>query len=394
MKILFVLFIGFDKHATSEHLLTAIIEQLCKEGHSVHIFQKHTGGDLPSIPLVLKGLPVTTEIVPSKAVDKKNLISRYLAELNYICACKKLIREQFDAVFVQSNFAAGFAVSAIRSKLPEAFITYNVQDVFPYNAVYSGNLNRNSVVFKLLASTQRAGYEKCNKIITISEDMKETLVSDGTPADKVHVIYNWSYKDGLYDNVDSSRISHILKEGDFNVVYAGNIGTMQNVDILIETAKQMENDKSILFHIIGDGIHKEKLVEKVKEYNLSNVFFWPMQTPDLAPMIYSSASINIIPLVKNVYRTALPSKTATCLACQRPIIFAIGKDSLFGKKVFKETGCPVVDSDNTEEIVNSIYSIKAGECLPKTGQFYLEHFKLSDNSKMYARIITNRLEGD
>lgn len=390
MKILFVLFIGFDKHATSEHLLTAIIEQLCKEGHSVHILQKHTGGNLPSIPLALMGLPVTTEIVPSKAVDKKNLISRYLAELNYICACKKLIREQFDAVFVQSNFAAGFAVKAIRKKFPKAVITYNVQDIFPYNAAFSGSLKRNGLLFKFLASTQRIGYKKCDSIITISEDMKETLVADGTPPEKVHVIYNWSYQDDLYDNLDTTPVSHIIKEGYFNVVYAGNIGTMQNVDSLIEVAKQMKFDNSVIFHVIGDGIYKEKLVKKVKEYDLSNVFFWPMQTPDLAPLIYYSASVNYIPLVKDIYRTALPSKTATCLACQKPIIFAVGKNSKFAIRVNKETGCPITDSDDIDELVKAIKSVKSGECHPRTDIFYLEHFKRSDNSKMYSVIITSQ----
>ena len=390
MKILFVLFIGFDKHATSEHLLTAVIEQLCKAGHSVHILQKHAGGNLPSIPDALKDLPVTTEIVPSKEADKRDFKSRYFVELKYIRECKKHIHEQYDAVFVQSNFTAGFAVKEIRKKLPQAVITCNVQDIFPYNAAFSGRLNRNGILFKYLAFTQRIGYKKCNNIITISEDMKDTLVADGTPSDKVHVIYNWSYQDDLYENLDTSRVSHIIKDGYFNVVYAGNIGTMQNVDILIEAAKHMENDKSVLFHIIGDGIYKEKLVEKVKEYNLFNVSFWPMQTPDLAPVIYSSASINFIPLVKDVYRTALPSKTATCLACQKPIIFAIGKDSVFGKMVFEETCCPVVDPDDIDEVVKAIKSIKLGECCPKTNKLFLEHFKRSENSKMYAEIITSR----
>ena len=95
-------------------------------------------------------------------------------------------------------------------------------------------------------------------------------------------------------------------------------------------------------------------------------------------------------MVKDVYRTALPSKTATCLACQKPIIFAIGKDSVFGKMVFEETGCPVVDPDDIDEVVKAIKSIKLGECCPKTNKLFLEHFKRSENSKMYAEIITSR----
>lgn len=389
MKILFFLFIGFDKHATSEHLLTAVIEQLCKAGHSVHIIQKHTGGNLPSIPDALKDMPVTTEIVPSKTADKRDFKSRYLVELNYIRSCVKHIREKYDAVFVQSNFAAGFAVKAIRKKLPNAVITYNVQDIFPYNASFSGSLNRKGALFKLLAAAQRIGYKKSDNIITISEDMKDTLVADGTPSDKVYVIYNWSYQDDLYDNLDTRPVSHIIKDGYFNVVYAGNIGTMQNVDILIEAAKQMKNDKFVVFHIIGDGMYKDKLVDKVKEYNLSNVYFWPMQSPDLAPLIYYSADVNFIPLVKDVYQTALPSKTATCLACQKPIVFAIGKDSIFGKRVNSETGCPVIESDDVAELVKAINCIKNNKTVISTGDFYLNHFKKTVNSKKYADIISN-----
>ena len=220
--------------------------------------------------------------------------------------------------------------------------------------------------------------------------MKDTLVTDGVSPDKVHVIYNWSYQDELYENLDTKPVSHIISEGDFNVVYAGNIGSMQNVDILIEAAKVMACDEHIKFHIIGDGVHKAKLEAKVKDYNLSNVYFWPLQSPELAPLIYYSANVNIIPLVKDIYRTALPSKTATCLACQKPIIFAIGKNSRFGVWVNKETDCPVVDSDDVDELVNAIESIKCGKCTPKTDKLFIEHFRISENSKMYASVITNR----
>lgn len=64
MRVLFWMFIGFDRHATSEHLLSAIIERLCEAGHSVHIIQKDTGGDLPIIPEKLSRYDVTTDVIP------------------------------------------------------------------------------------------------------------------------------------------------------------------------------------------------------------------------------------------------------------------------------------------------------------------------------------------
>jgi len=88
-----------------------------------------------------------------------------------------------------------------------------------------------------------------------------------------------------------------------------------------------------------------------------------------------------------VYRTALPSKTAICLACQKPIIFAIGKGSKFGKKAMKEAGCSVVEADVPEELVEVIQQIKSGDRENKAGEFFLKHFEITKNSEKYAVII-------
>lgn len=388
MKVLFWMFIGFDQHATSEHLLSAVIERLCEQGHSVHIIQKNTGGNLPSIPERLAKYDVTTDVIPYQAADKGNFIARYLTELKYISACKKFITSDYDAVFIQSNNVAGFAVKAIRQKLPKAILTFNVQDIFPYNLTFSGSLKKSSPVFKVLAGVQRYGYKHADHVITISEDMKDTLVSDGVKADKVEVVYNWSYQDELYKDVDTTTVSHMFDRNYFNVVYAGNIGVMQNVDILIEAAKLMKDDLGIWFHIIGNGVYKDKLEVRAKEYGITNISFWPMQPPELAPAIYSAADVNVIPLVKGVYKTALPSKTATCLACQRPIIFAIGQESKFGQKAMNEAGCPVVEADKAEGLVEAIKRVQNGERRNTAGEFFLKYCKMTDNSRKYAETIT------
>lgn len=386
MKVLFWMFIGFDQHATSEHLLSAVIEKLCEQGHSVHIIQKNMGGSLPPIPEKLVKYDVTTNVIPYQAADKGNFIARYLTELKYISACKQYITSDYDAVFIQSNNVAGFAVRTVRRKMPKAIVTLNVQDIFPYNLSFSGGLKRSSAVFKVLAAEQRYGYKHSDHVITISEDMKDTLVADGTKEKKIEVIYNWSYQDELYDNLNLSAVSHMIKPEYFNVIYAGNIGVMQNVDILIETAKRMKDNKDVWFHIIGNGVYKAKLEAQAEEYGITNISFWPMQSPELAPIIYSAADVNVIPLVKDVYRTALPSKTATCLACQKPVIFAIGKESKFGQIVMNEAGCLVVEADEAEELVEAIRRIQSGE-KNRTGSFFLKYFKNTENSRRYAETI-------
>ena len=393
MKVLFWMFIGFDQHATSEHLLSAIVEQLCKTGHSVHIIQKNTGGNLPVIPEKLLKYGVTTDVVPYQAADKGNFIARYLTELKYIGACKKYLTEGYDAVFIQSNTVAGFAVNAIRKKMPKAIITFNVQDIFPYNAVFSGNLKRNGLVFKALASIQRYGYRHSDHVITISEDMKDLLIEDGTPEDMIKVIYNWSYQDEPYDRskLDMTIPNRFFSKEYFNVVYAGNVGVMQNVDILIETAALMKSHADVWFHIIGNGQYKSKLQKRSVELGITNITFWPMQSPEVAPSIYAAADVNIIPLEKNVYRTALPSKTATCLACGTPIIFAFGKDSSFGKRVKAATSCRVIESDAPTELMNAVLEIKENPERDENSKLYFKkYFSKTINSNEYMKVVTSK----
>ena len=391
MKILFWMFIGFDRHATSEHLLLAIIERLCEAGHSVKIIQKDTGGNLPSIPVQLEKYDITTDIVPFHAAFKGNFVARYLTELKYVNACRRFITSDYDLVFIQSNNVAGFALNAVRKKLPNAIVTLNIQDIFPYNAAYSGIIKKRSMIFSIMAAEQRYGYKRADHIITISEDMRETLIMDGVPEEKIEVIYNWAYQDEPYDKTYYTLTSGMFDKNFFNVVYAGNIGVMQNVDIIIDAAKLMKDDKDIWFHIIGDGVYKEKLKSKAKEYGIINITFWPMQPPEMAPFIYCTADVNVIPLGKNVYRTALPSKTAICLASNKPVIFAIGKASKFGKQVTEKTNCIVLEPDQPNELVNAIKK----EIILKNSNysynyFFTHHFSKTRNSKQYAQIIQSK----
>ena len=388
MKVLFWMGGYFDRHTTSEHLLSAVIEKLCQAGHTVHILQKKTGGSLPPIPERLAGYAVTSTEIPFQIADKTNFAARYLSELRYIRSCEKYISKDYDAVFVQSMTVTGFAVKALRRKLPKAIVTCNVQDIFPYNAAYSGTLKQSSPVFRILAGLQRAGYRRADHVITISEDMKDTLVADGTPAEKIEVVYNWSYQDELYDDMDLSPVAHLFPEDCFHAVYAGNIGVMQNVDVVVEAARLLKDDTGIRFLVIGDGVYRAKLEQRAKDYGITNISFRPMQPSELAPLIYHAADVNVIPLVKNVYKTALPSKTATCLACRQPVIFAIGKDSRFGQRVAQEAGCAVVESDSPEELAAAIRQIKENGAAQDPGAFFLRHCLLTENSRQYANIIT------
>ena len=390
MKVLFWMNTGFQ--TTSRHLLISILQELCKAGHSVTVLKRMIDGEQEDFPEELSGLDIKCVSIRMKASSKNDLVRRFFADLVYIIRCRKALGKKYDSVFVQSTNVAGVAFRLLKKKERQAITTLNVQDAFPENAVFGGKLKKRSISYLILKRMQKYAYEQSDNIITISEDIKNLLSGYGIDKNKIRVVYNWSYQDETYDFVqdDDRMVSSIFKKGFFQVVYAGNIGVMQNVDLIIEAARILKNHDDIWFYIIGDGVYKQKLIEKANTYGINNITFLPMQSSELAPLIYANANINIIPLMKNVYMTALPSKTATCLAVKKPIVFAIGKSSKFGKIVMKKTGCPVVESDDAKQLSDTIVSIKNGNVCIETSLFYYENMSKSINSRKYAEIITGR----
>lgn len=392
MKVLFWLSMGFDRRGPSEHLLIDMIEALYANGHTVHVLQKNTGGPQPALPERLQTLSVETTCIPFKLPAKTNLAARFLADVKYVLRCCQWLSRNtgFDRIFLQSANVAGIQTRLLPFVQRKVPVIFNVQDIFPENAMYSGKMKANGIVYKCFSFMQRHAYRYASRIITISEDMKEQLVEIGTPADKIEVVHNWSYRDTMYDpsEIDYSCLDGIIDRNKFNVVYAGNIGVMQNVEIVIRAAAQMKDDKDVCFHVIGDGAYRQKLEQLAVELQADNVCFHDMMPSDCAPAIYSAADVNIIPLAKNIYRTALPSKTATCLACGKPIIFAIGKESKFGQKVCEQIDAHVVAPDDAESLCVAIGEVKQVAKRVKNHAFFAESFTRTENSGKYAKIIT------
>ena len=391
MKILFWLSIGLDRRTPSEHLLTAIVEALYRQGHTVHILQKDTDGEKAKLTPRMTELGVTTSTVKSYPPKKNNFIARFSADVLYVRNCKKWLKKNkdFDRVFMQSSNVAGFQTSALKKYFKSIPVTFNVQDIFPENAAYCGSISRDGIIYKVLSAMQKKAYSRVDKIVTISEDMKSQLSELGVPAEKIEVIYNWSYRDTPYDlsALDYTRVAPLFDKDKFNVVYAGNIGMMQNVELVVRTAAKMKEQSNVAFHIFGDGLYKNKLVALAEELGADNLTFHPMLDSADAPALYASADLNVIPLAENIYRTALPSKTATCLACGKHIAFCIGKDSEFGQKMSRDFGVALLEPNDTDALAAEIMSATQSKGAKLRTDRFETDFSLSGNSQRYAETI-------
>lgn len=56
----------------------------------------------------------------------------------------------------------------------------------------------------------------------------------------------------------------------FYVQYAGNIGYTFDYKMVLDIAEKINNNKNIIFQLVGDGAFKEDFIREAKQRNLSN----------------------------------------------------------------------------------------------------------------------------
>ena len=341
-----------------------------------------------------EGKNIEYKLYKRKSSDHGNIISRYVRDTltNIREAIGILKLKNVDVLFEDVSYSSFWAVKA--AKMKGIKVVAMLQDVWPDNAVQSHLISEGSFLYKYFEMWQKSVYKNADKLICISDDMKDFIVSKGVDADKIEVIYNWGYSDDVVDipwEENEFVKKYSLSRDKFYAIYAGNIGKMQNVEIVVNAAKELQDREDIQFLIIGDGARREVIEEMAS--GLKNVTMLPMQPSELATHIYSAAGVNIIPLVAGGTKTAMPSKTGVVLSCGQPVIFTFGNSSIFAKAVHEFEAGISINPNNSMELAKSIVNIS------ENGDGYnydlfLHSFMRSKNMRVYAQIIDKCVKGN
>lgn len=324
-----------------------------------------------------------------KSSNHSNMISRFLRDTftNIREAIGILRLKNVDVLFEDVSYSSFWTVKA--AKIKRIKVVAMLQDVWPDNAVQSHLIAENSFIYKLFEMWQKSVYKHADKLICISDDMKDFIVSKGVDAGKIEVIYNWGYSNEVV-NIPWEENKFVkkykLEKDRFYAIYAGNIGKMQNVEIVVNAAKELQNREDIQFLIIGDGARKNE-IEKMA-LGLKNVTMLPMQPSEIATHIYSAAGVNIIPLVAGGTKTAMPSKTGVVLSCGQPVVFCFDASDRFIKTVQQYKAGTVIGPEDYKSLAQMVYKYSENSSSKEFG-FFISTFCRTDNINHYINVIQN-----
>ena len=285
-----------------------------------------------------------------------------------------------DCVFI-------FEVSPMTQALPGVWYAKKwktpcylyVQDLWPENVeIITGITNKN--IISSIGKMVDYIYKHCTRIFTTSNSFVSSIHQRGVPLEKLE--YWPQYAEDFYQPLEKVQREDEM----FQIVFAGNIGNAQGLDILPKVAqllkerKQEKLGRKVKFNIIGDGRYKDTFLELIKAKNVEEMFhFFPKQPAEEIPKAMAANDGAFLCLIDNpFFAMTIPAKLQSYLACGIPIIASANGETM---RIIKEAKAGAVSAAGDEkELAEKICELvnATQEELELLGQqarkYYEKHF--------------------
>lgn len=198
----------------------------------------------------------------------------------------------------------------------------HIQD-FEIDAAFDLGIAKAIWAKKVLYTMESWLIRRFDKVSTISNKMLQRLEQKGVIEDRRELLPNWVDTDMIRPIAVKNQMRSKLGLQDEQIVllYSGNMGEKQGLDIVIEAAKRLAFNRRIQFVLCGDGAVKNR-IQKMAE-GLSNVRFIPLQPLSAFNETMNLADIHLLPQRADVEDLVMPSKLTSMLASGKPVIATV-----------------------------------------------------------------------
>lgn len=283
-----------------------------------------------------------------------------------LCWIKQLNRGLFahdiDVVYLASTPPIQGVMGGLLKKIKGVPFVYNLQDIFPDSMAGTGLARKGGLIWKIGRLIENFTYKHADKIIVISEDFKKNIMAKGVPEDKIVVIYNWVDQNKVVDVPrEENKLfdAYGLDRSKFYITYNGNIGLTQNMDMLLDVAKELQEEyEDIHFVLVGNGAYLDEVKRKVADQQLDNVHLLPFQPYEDISHVFSLGDASLVISKPGVGANSVPSKTWSIMSASRPVLANFDENEL--KTIIENNHCGIFtkagDKDAFKESILTLYN--------------------------------------
>lgn len=342
---------------------TRLVEELANLGHQIevitslpwyrdHAVEPDYAGKLFRYEDARWGRIVRMNPFPAR--DKRALIRRAAAFAGFsaLGAAFGIRGPAVDGVIAVSPPLTLGVTGWIAARARRAPFVFNVQDVYPDVAVELGVL-REGKLLQAARRLERFSYERADAVTVLSEELQDNVRAKTSEPGKVRVIPNF---------VDTTAIAPADAENGYRrefgldgktvVMYAGNVGLSQSLDVMLSAASALSYEEDLVFVVNGQGAARSDLERRAR--GLPNVRFIDMQPSERLTDVLSAADIHLVPLKRGLARASVPSKMYSILAAGRPLIASVDPGSEVARVVERSGAGVAVPPEDAEALTKAI----------------------------------------
>lgn len=261
---------------------------------------------------------------------------------------------RFDVIFVYGISPVTQAIPGmvLRRSTGAALVLW-VQDIWPQSLEITGFV-RNRRLLDWAGRMVRWIYRRCDLLLVQSEGFIPLVreLAGSTPVECHPNPGEASLQNG------AAELPALRLEAGFNVVFAGNFGTLQALDTILAAAELLADEPRIRIVLIGSGSRGEWVRGEVERRRLDNVTMPGRFQQEQMAGILSQASVLLVTLARSpILAQTIPSKLQAYLAVGRPILASLDGE---GARIVNEAGAGVaVPAEDATALADALRRLQA-----------------------------------
>ena len=264
-----------------------------------------------------------------------------------------------------------------------------VQDLWPENVITVTGIT-NPVIIKPIDKMVDYIYKNTDEIFATSPSFVDAICNRKIKVDRKKVHYWPQYAEEFYHPCDKKAVGEIPDDDSFKVIFTGNIGTAQGLQILPKTAEMLKKE-NVKFIMVGDGRYLEEFIDEVKSRNVEDKFVMVQRQPaERIPELLSACDAAFLSFQNDeLWTMTIPAKLQSYMACGMPVIAAAQGET---KRIIEEAQCGVCsrigDAEELSLKIKDMMNTDLVEMVRKSREYFKEHFdkkKLMDQMDEYFK---------
>ncbi len=277
---------------------------------------------------------------------------------------------------------------AKRRKIPHYLY---VQDLWPENVETVTGIHSKLVITPISKMVNYI-YKRCDKILATSPSFVMEI-RKRVPYAPEKVLYWPQYAETFCQPMERKPVPEIPEDGRFKIIFTGNIGQAQGLDILPRTARYLKDrgEKQVCFVIVGGGRNKEQLLNKIAEQNIREMFIMIDRQPaERIPELLAACDVAFISFMDDpLFEKTIPAKLQSYMACGMPIVAAAKGET---KRIIEEADCgvcsPIGDEAQLACGILGLCSLKDLQYLgDNSHRYFLQNFAKKNVMDLFEKEI-------